>query len=311
MSGPVIATIVAANYLPWARVLRDSIRRVLPDVPFRILLAAPESECQRAENMGLDLVRLAQLRIPVLEDMLHRYQRLPLVVAVKPALIRFLLEQGHETVMHLDADILVTGDLQPLLTEVAGHALSVTPHRLSPSPKMERTLLRAGIYNAGFVGVSNHPAARRFLEWWERRLQTHCLWDAEGGLNGDQRWLDLAVGFVEDWHIICDPGCNVAYWNLDERPVTRQGSEYRVADGPLRFFHFSGFNPGAPDVVSRFGPKRTVSELGPLADLFREYRGRLYDAGWAEAEKSMWPWGPPLGVLDRLKRWLRLTSVRV
>ena len=39
-------------------------------------------------------------------------------------------------------------------------------------------------------------------------------------MHYDQRWLDLVPALFDDVHIVRDPGCNVAYWNLPERYVT-------------------------------------------------------------------------------------------
>ena len=53
------------------------------------------------------------------------------------------------------------------------------------------------------------------------------------------------------FHVVRDPGVNVGYRNLGERALERQGDSYTVNGAPLRFFHFSGFDPARPYALSR------------------------------------------------------------
>ena len=196
--------------------------------------------------------------------MLRRYDRLQIAVALKPAIVRHLIETGYSPVVYLDADILVTSDLTPLLEDVARHAVSLTPHigpgrATAERENFERALLMAGTFNLGFLGVSDREETRRFLAWWEGRLRTHCKQAVREGFNYDQRWVDLAPALVSDLHIVRDPGCNVAYWNLREANITRDGDAYRVDGVPLRFFHFSGFSPATPTEGAPPGLPLTIS----------------------------------------------------
>ena len=96
----------------------------------------------------------------------------------------------------------------------------------------------------------------RFLAWWAERLAEDCTVDTARGLFADQRWLDLAPGLVPG-HAVADAGCNLAFWDLPNRPVTGGPGAYRAGDGPLRTFHFSGFDPERPEVAERApGPRR-------------------------------------------------------
>ena len=89
----------------------------------------------------------------------------------------------------------------------------------------------------------------------------------------DQRWLDQAPALFE-CRVINDPGCNVAYWNLHERPLRRDGGRVMVGDGPLRFFHFSGLEADRPWVLSKYvadRPRAVLSEHPVAAELCTEY----------------------------------------
>lgn len=305
MSAMAACTVVAGNFLPFARVLAKSFARFHPEIPLHILLAAGEADCDAAMAEGLRIVRLSELRIPRLPEMLLRYDRKQVVVALKPAMLRYLLDCGYASAVFLDADILVTASLDPLFDDVARHALCVTPH-IAPAPataqrlRLERTLLLAGMFNGGFIGASDREETRQFLAWWEARLRTHCQFAVRKGIHFDQRWLDLAPGFIGDLLVVRDPGCNVAYWNLPERDITRDGDGFKVNGVPLRFFHFSGFDPALPEVVSKYAPELSLDRLTPTTELLRHYAALLADAGWAASATLSWPWEPPLSFWQRL-----------
>ena len=126
--------------------------------------------------------------------------------------------------MFLDADILVVDELTPLLDAIAQHAIVLTPHLLDSlsgpeAVARELNILQSGVCNGGCIAVSQSDSARRFLSWFADRLRTHCCHDRGQGMHFDQRWLDLVPALFDDVHMLRDPGCNVAYWNLPERNV--------------------------------------------------------------------------------------------
>ena len=293
--GIAVCTSVAGNYLAFARVFAASFQRYHPGIPLHILLPDGQTPGDTVEGAEVHMLRLEDLHIPALGRMLIRYDRKQVLVAAKPALLRHMLESGYQTAIYLDPDMLVTGSLDPMLEEVARHALSLTPHigpRFATAERtdLERSLLLAGMYNGGVVGVTHCDESRRFLAWWEERLQTHCVEAVREGLHYDQRWLDMAPALVADLHLLRDPGVNVAYWNLPDLDVRAGRDGLLVNNAPLRLFHFSGFDPARPQRVSRYEPELKVEEADPVADLFRRYAALLNEAGWDETSKRPWPW---------------------
>ena len=69
----------------------------------------------------------------------------------------------------------------------------------------------------------------------------------------DQRWMDLLPGFIDRVAVLRDRGYDVAYWNLHARPAGARPPTAGVPpDGaPLRFLHFSGFDPLDPTHLSK------------------------------------------------------------
>ena len=278
-----VGTIVAGNFLAFARVLGQSLREHHPDLPFHAVVIDRADAPLRQDEL-FEILSLDSLDIPELRRRQFAYTRQELVVAAKPYLLRHLLARGFETAVFLDADMLVVSGLQTLLHVAAAHAVTLTPHLLDPlrdDDRMRRELniLQSGVYNGGVVAVSRGACADRFLSWWGDRLHTHCRHDAGAGLHYDQRWLDLAPAFFEDVHVVRDPGCNVAHWNLPER------------SDPFCLFHFSGFDPAQPDVVTKYSDRLTMDAIGQTASLFRRYADLLTAAGHDVSSKQPYGFG--------------------
>ena len=114
--------------------------------------------------------------------------------------------------------MLLLSPIHDILEKVCSHSLTLTAHVWNPDSFLTddagREHLLTGIYNGGLIGAT--AAGRPFLEWWAKRLESHCICDLEHGLHYDQRWLDFAPSHVEDLCILRDPGVNTAYWNLKQ-----------------------------------------------------------------------------------------------
>jgi hypothetical protein len=288
-----IATVVAKNYLPFARAWTDSIRRQHPDLPLYVLLADEPEGYFTPDRESFHVLRLADVRLPPDRHFFFRNNRQEVVIASKPYVLSHLLEIGFQSAIFLDTDILVLSALDELFTQVSRHALTLTPHILDPllgNDRIERELniLQAGVFNGGFIGVSNTPATHRFLAWWQERHVNHCRHDVPRGMHYDQRWLDFAPSFVEDLRILRDPVYNVAYWNLPERDPRMNGDQVLIGGRPCAFFHFSGFDPSQPLVVTKYRPNLELDSIGPVAKLFKIYTTLLEQSGYRTT--AHWPY---------------------
>jgi glycosyltransferase involved in cell wall biosynthesis len=181
--------------------------------------------------------------------------------------------------------------MDEVVDRALGTGIALTPHRLDPVPQdgaLPHTdmLVRAGVFNAGFVAAS--PAGRSLLVQWWQAMRRGCVDDPHRHRYYDQRWLDQAIG-LHPVDIVRDPGCNVGYWNVDTRPVRREGPTGWTAGGaPLRFFHYSGFDPRQPWMLSQHvaaAPRVPLSAAPDLADLCARYARQVLDAGWEEARR--------------------------
>ena len=279
-------TIIARNYVGLARVLEDSFRTVHPDIDFVTLIIDGVDE--DSVGSGLTNVLLMEdlgLSPDVSEPMILMYGVMELATALKPATLQHLLRDGYDVAAYFDPDIWVRGDLSDVFEQAARSGIVLTPHTLEPVPRdgleiCEKAIMQAGIFNLGFIAVS--ATAGDFLSWWHERLRTDAVVDFQNALFTDQRWIDWVPALFP--HVVLrDPGLNVAYWNLHERPLTLgPGDQVLAAGVPLRFFHFSGFDVANPWVLSRFtgdNPRVMVSDDPLLQELCVTYAALLTSAG--------------------------------
>ena len=305
-------TIVARNYLAHARVLAESFLEHHPEAEFSVLVIdAPSSELA---GEPFEVLHPTEVGIDEQEygRMAMIYDVLELATAVKPWLLRHLLTED-EVVLYFDPDIQVFAPLDEIETQARAHGIVLTPHTteavsMRSNELAENTILMAGIYNLGFIGIGRAEETARFLDWWSERLARECLVDPAHGRFVDQRWVDFVPGLF-DVHILRDPSYNVAWWNLANRDLVSTATGYEVNGNVLRFFHFSGFSPDDPHVLSKHqGPSPPVLLSGnkALARICGQYAARLVAAGYRET--SLQPYGLgrlPNGVpLDRRMRHL-------
>jgi hypothetical protein len=276
-----VCTVVARNYLPYARVLAASLDEHHEDVRLVVLVLDDQgSSAARAEPFAVIGPQDLDLSPEQVATMSSIYDAKEIATAFKASLLRTLLAEGRESVLFLDPDVLVTAPLDDLWMLSAQHGITLIPHSLAPFPEDGRTptdrpIRRAGIYNGGYLGVGQ--SARPFLDWWDGRLRLHAIFDRAEGLFVDQRWLDFVPSYFP--HLILrDPTIDVAYWNLHERVLTRDGGAYLIDGQPLRFFHFSGFDPRRPELLTRVANRFVAVGDPALEPLCKEYAARLIEA---------------------------------
>ena len=295
----LITTVVARNYLPQARVLARSFLDHHPAGRVVVLVLDSPGEGLR-DDEPFEVAVPEDLFDPAcrreLQHMATIYDVMELATALKPFLLRHLLDEGAPSATYLDPDIQVFAPLDDIAAAAERGGIVLTPHRLTAPPDDglqpdDQVFAQVGTYNLGFVAVG--AGGRAFLDWWADRCRRDCLAAVPEGLFVDQRWVDLAVGYFPPV-VLRDPGVDVAYWNLDERPPeavdddAAGGRRWQVGGAPLRVFHFSGYDPDEPHLLSRYfsgRPRVLLSAWPALQDLCDDYGRRLLDEGWRECSK--------------------------
>jgi glycosyltransferase involved in cell wall biosynthesis len=291
-----VFTVVSLNYGAFAKTLMESVASAHPEWARHVLLV---DKCDNPASIGGDLfaaMTVEELPLPRMREFLFRYGILELNTAVKPYMFSHLRRQGYDRVIYLDPDILVIDrlvDVERLLDE--GAIAVVTPHLTAPlddgRTPSELDIMRAGAYNLGFLALGNQPASDAFITWWEGKLEHGAASNPTHGLFTDQKWIDLAPGMFGGFAILRDAGYNVAYWNLPHRPVRRKDKKWLAGSRPLRFFHFSGFDPLNPHPFSKYQDRLTLSTIGEARELALEYAERVLSHGFAEFRKCPYAFG--------------------
>ena len=100
-----IMTICSNNYFPYARTLFSSLRRYHPEAALFLCLADTKSFWELGID-GVEVIEARELEIPNFLDFAFRYDIMEFNTAVKPFMMRFLLEKRNfEQVIYLDPDI--------------------------------------------------------------------------------------------------------------------------------------------------------------------------------------------------------------
>ena len=161
------------------------------------------------------------------------YDVTELATAVKPLVLRYLLERDRAPSPTSTPTSAFFDEIDEIarLTETRRRAHA--PRRLPSVPRddekpTEIDLLASGTYNLGFIALAPGDDAERLIDWWSERLRFDCVIEHAMGVFVDQRWFDLVASVVPRFHVLRDPGVNVAYWNLHERVVERDGDNYTV-----------------------------------------------------------------------------------
>ena len=308
-------TIVSRRQLPFARVLARSFQQQHPGASFVTVVvdAAAGLDGHDALIADLTIVRPEDLPIDVGQflDMAFIYHEAELIRALKPYALRHLVETLGTPAVFLAPEVAVYAPLDAALTPSQPDAVVLVPHATTPYPDDGRSpgvydLLGRGTFDSGLVAVG--PDARAFLDYWSAHLYLDCVFEPQNLAWADQRWLDpVPVTFPTT--IVHDVGVQVADWNLHERALQ---PERRVNGGPLRSFHFRGYDPGQPhllDVTIGARPRHLLSENDALALLCSEYHERLVEAGWANAAALPYGWtalGDGTPVDERMRRVFRM-----
>lgn len=273
-----VFTVANLAYLPRALVLAESLLKFdkvrlniyIIDRKVKIDLPASLANFIWIEDVGFaDLYNLA-----------FKYDITEFSTSLKPSLTLKLLEQ-YQKVIFLDPDTCLYHSVAPILNDLDEHDIVLTPHYTIPHsktlPDSDIGMMRFGSFNLGFFAVKNSEQGSYFLNWWDDRCRRFCYFETQFGLSTDQKWVSIAPCFFQDLYVSFNLGYNVAFWNLQERKLSKDSKRnYLVNDKyPLIFFHFSSFDEENPDLLSKRSFNRNQNISICLVELGLNYNEAL------------------------------------
>ena len=291
-----VFTIASKNYLSHVRTLLSSVSEHHPRVQTCLVLCDRFDDCFDPSAEAFQTITAEELGIDRWPEFAFKHTRLELNTAVKPyAINAFFRKCGCERVIYLDPDIVVYRPLRELFDLLERHSVVLTPHLTDFLPDDGQQpdnvqILKTGANNLGFIALRRGERVFQLVDWWCKQLYDQCRVALADGVFVDQKWMDLVLSCVESSTLLRHPGYNAAYWNLPHRKISRDSAgKYLVNGEPLGFFHFSGFNPRTPTVISKHQTRLSWRDLDDAAQsLYRGYAAMLAANGCRET--SAWPY---------------------
>ncbi|MEM9273941.1 MAG: hypothetical protein AAGA80_13380 [Cyanobacteria bacterium P01_F01_bin.143] len=292
-----IVSICSNNYFSYVRILFTSLQEHHPEADLFLCLADKISADVELGIENVEIIPAADLGIENFPDFAFRYDIMEFNTAVKPFVMRQLIEsRGYEQVVYLDPDIKLFASMSPVFEAFENGAnFVVTPHLTAPAEAKDFPndigIMKAGVYNLGFIALNNSSDVIAFLQWWERRLRFQCINQQNQGIFVDQKFVDLLPAFHDNVAILRDHSLNVAYWNIEQRQLTQTETGWLVDGKPLRFFHFSGIDSKQPQRLSKHTERFNGDLAEPVQNIVNHYLEQLQKFSEQENIKPKYSYG--------------------
>ena len=171
-----VFTIASKNYFAYVRTIMQSLESSNPHMDrFAVVVDELDDEFV-ALPRNFQLLELNKLDLPHPDQMKFRYNIMELNTAVKPFAILKLFET-YDRVIYFDPDIYVYKKLEPIEDALDnGSNFVLTPHftglfeedGLHPD---EPDIMRAGVYNLGFIALNKCHDTVEMVTWWGNKLE--------------------------------------------------------------------------------------------------------------------------------------------
>lgn len=285
-------TICSNNYLAQAKTLGDSFLKYHPEYQFIIGLVDKWSNeidiCNYAQFL---VIPVSDLNIDNFSDLVAKFNITELNTSVKPSYFNYLFKKFNaDNIIYLDPDILVLSRFFELLEILDKKNIVITPHICSPidddfAPTDYHTI-RGGVFNLGFIALSDFENVKDFLSWWHARVTKFGFSDFSLNMFYDQIWINYVPAFYDNYQILKHFGYNMANWNLHERYLNMSEQEFYINDKvPLRFFHFSSYRFNKPHIICSYLTRYDFTSRPDLVPLFDIYQELLAKNGIEKIDK--------------------------
>ncbi|MFK8068609.1 MAG: glycosyl transferase [Gammaproteobacteria bacterium] len=291
-----IYTSINLYYLPKARVLANSVKKLCPQATFHLMLSDEIPDWLSLDQEPFDHIIVPEdLGIENINSWIFKHSVVELCTAVKPFAAQKILERDDTDVLfYFDPDIVLFSNIDDLIQRAWDSSILLTPHVTVPETEIqairdnEISCLKHGIFNLGFLGLKNDQEGTRFAKWWGERLLDFCYDDIPEGLFTDQKWCDFAPVFFPSLDIVREPQYNASTWNYTSRQFSGSREKgIKVNQVPLCFYHFSGFDNGAHEYMR----KRYQAECLTLKEMESWYKAVCAESEHLMPKKLNWKYG--------------------
>src|SRR4029078_8416290 len=132
------------------------------------------------------------LSLNMLSHMSGQYKIVELNTAVKPFYFRYLFDNYLDVdhIIYLDPAIYVYSSFEYIENCLKADDIILTPHACTPVPldgkkPGERSYLKYGIFNLGFLALTRSTNADIFLKWSAERFYDYCYQEVNLGMYVD------------------------------------------------------------------------------------------------------------------------------
>ena len=283
-----IATTIARRELARARTLAESLRRQDPQLGcVALVLDASNEDTQQIEPF--EMLRPADMMVDDFPELAARLDGDELREAMKPRLLRHVLESSSQSVLYVSADSYVCGSLEDLEQLAAEHGVLLWARTQTPLPAdgrrpNEADLRGWGLYDAGLLALGAGHDHEELLDWWSARAGQGA--DPATGAPPIERLATIAASHLE----VQDAGLGASFWNLHGRSIEPGDRGVLVDAAPLRLIRLDGFDPEHPTLLSDMQDRIRVTDHPPLEGLLGEYAEQLIANGESLARKVPYAW---------------------
>lgn len=258
----------------------ESLKKTNPD--YELIIGLVDELPVMDFEIPYQIIQISEVQEVNLVGFKGEYTVMEVATACKPVFGLYLFEKypALEKLIYFDTDLWITDSIEPIEKNLDSYDIIITPHITQPIDLQEewneKQFLNAGLYNTGFVGMKRSENTFKFLNWWKNHLKEYGYYDFCNGMGIDQLCVNFVPIFYDKVLIEYSPAYNLAYWNIHEREVTFENGKYvinRIEN--LMFFHFSGYTPDKPNLLSKHIKSSKISNYVVLNPLFKEYNEAL------------------------------------
>lgn len=257
MSNNCAFTICTKSYVGYVSALKDSIKKYTDDIDFFIIVADEiDSEVDIPENVFVAKSLLKSISEEKWLEYTFKYNLTEFCTCIKPSSFLYFFNNGYERVCYFDPDLYFFDNPNVIYNYLNKYMVIVTPHCVNMEiterkDSAEFDARISGIFNFGFLGLSNTTKTNDFLKWWHNRLDDKCFFDSMNFLCTDQKWGDLLPCYFnsDELYISRNMGWNLAPWNFFEREIICKDGIWFVKNRynndaleKVLFAHYSGYD---------------------------------------------------------------------